>query len=590
MWRKRSIFILCTFIVCLLLLLGRLIQIQLVQTEKFSKHNINLIESSVKQRSQEVVIHDGRGDFLDRNGHSLTYEKKSVLVLFPFLKKMHWDVTKVAKIIDVDEHVLMEAIADKTTPMIFGENEPIILSAKQMEQINELKIPGVFAIDRHEAFSERPAEQLIGIIGENAELLRKRYPDRSLSEQTPIGITGLQASFDPFLLSEGEEKLVYHVDAIGAPLFGIDVKYVAPANPFYPVNIKTTLDLQLQLLAERLVDAHHIQKGGLVLLDIETNSILALVSRPTINRSNPYEGLGVHHLMFQNQIVGSVFKTVIAAAAIDHGLTKKQRMFDCSRKINGEYDEKNNYGMLSFTDSFARSCNFTFGQLGKELKAVDGNIIEQYAKKLSLLNRVGWEGGVFHFNSFHQLYREEKGRVFLKDDEKKDDNLVALSSIGQHEVRLTPIAVANMMSTIARGGKKEMVRAVSAIEYKDGSVMARFPKKRMDGESIAPYTAMELQRLLREVVINEHGTGRILRDLPYEVAGKSGTAQTGLFVGERERYNKWFAGFFPFKDPKYVLVTVNLDVPSDGSGVTQLFADVVKEIYAFDRQNKLLIE
>ena len=48
-----------------------------------------------------------------------------------------------------------------------------------------------------------------------------------------------------FYLPEGEAKLVYHVDASGGPLFGINVKYVEPANPFYPINIKTTIDSDL---------------------------------------------------------------------------------------------------------------------------------------------------------------------------------------------------------------------------------------------------------------------------------------------------------------------------------------------------------
>nr|WP_316252485.1 hypothetical protein [Bacillus aquiflavi] len=60
---------------------------QLVQTEHFSKHHVNLLEESVRQRSQEIVIDNGRGDFLDRNGHSLTKKNEPVLVLFPFFLK-----------------------------------------------------------------------------------------------------------------------------------------------------------------------------------------------------------------------------------------------------------------------------------------------------------------------------------------------------------------------------------------------------------------------------------------------------------------------------------------------------------------------
>lgn len=571
--------------ICLTILIVRLVQLQLVQTENFSKRKINLFEESVKQRSQEIVIHDGRGSFLDRKGRSLTHQQKSVLVLFPFLNKMDWDKEAVANILGIAPEKLAEELAEQTKPFVFGNNNPFQLTEAQMLQINNLKIPGVFAVKRQYGITEQPAEQLIGIIGENEQQFQKRYPNYTQPTKTPIGLTGLQASFDEFLLPEGETKLIYHVDAIGAPLFGIDVKYVAPANPFYPVNLKTTLDLDIQMMAERMVDSHGVKKGGVVILDIETNSILAIVSRPHINRHNPFVGKGINQLMLEKQIIGSVFKTVVAAAAIDHGLANNARTFDCNRKIDGQPDLTYQHGTLNFTDSFARSCNFTFGQLGKELKKLDHNLLEKYAEKLTLVNRVGWEGGVFQINQFRQLHGEEQGRVFLSEEAKQDDNFVALSAIGQHEVRVTPLAIANMMATIAKGGKREMVRAVSAVEYKDGSTMTSFKKQPLSGDSLSPYTAMELQKLLREVVSNKHGTGRAFQGLPYKVAGKSGTAQTGKFIGDDELLNKWFAGFFPYENPKYVLVTVNLDVHSAEGAVSPLFADIVKALHAINEQN-----
>ena len=67
------------------------------------------------------------------------------------------------------------------------------------------------------------------------------------------------------MLSEGESSLVFHVDANGGPLFGVDVKYVEPANPLYPVKVVTTIDKDIQEKAEQLVDKHGIKKGGIVL-------------------------------------------------------------------------------------------------------------------------------------------------------------------------------------------------------------------------------------------------------------------------------------------------------------------------------------
>jgi penicillin-binding protein 4B len=588
MWRKRAIITVCLFIACLALLVGRLMQLQLFETEHFSKHQINLLEESVAQRSQEIVIDSGRGGFLDRNGESLTHQSIPVLILFPFLKKTEWDVQKVANTIGVSTNALIQAVNKAKGPFAYGTPDPMRLTAQQMEAINKFKIPGVFAVEKKFDLKKNPAEHLIGIIGENEKVLKSRYPDKKMSEKTSVGLTGMEKSFDEFLLPEGEAKLVYHVDASGGPLFGINVKYVEPANPFYPINIRSTIDSELQKKAEELVDKHGIKNGGLVLIDIETNSVLSMISRPEINYSDPFNKKKgeIQNLMLKQQIIGSVFKTVVAAAAIENKLDGSTRVFDCSRKINGDPDPKYQHGNLNFTESFARSCNNTFASLAKELKDIDPNILEEYAKKLALIGPSGWEGSIYHYENFRQLPDEDNGRVFLSEEAKNDRNFVALTGIGQHEVRVTPLAMANMMATIARGGKKEMVRIASSIEYKNRASLLSFKEKELDGETITPYTATRLQRLLREVVTNSEGTGRLFQALPYEVAGKSGTSETGKYTGDQQLHNKWFAGYFPYQNPKYALVVVNLDVLANEGGVNPLFADMVKMIYKFDQNNE----
>ncbi|MEU2441588.1 penicillin-binding transpeptidase domain-containing protein [Streptomyces rubradiris] len=571
----------------LAVLLARLVQIQLIETEHFTKHNINLVEASVKQRSQEMVLDNGRGGFLDRDGESLTQQTKTVLILFPFLKNMEWDSKKIADIIGTTEYTLTKTIAEAKEPVVLGGSKPVELSSEQMTNINSLKIPGVFAVNKKYRVQNDLAEQLLGITGQNEEQLAARYPDKKLSYDTLMGLTGLEKSFDEFLLPDGESKLVYHVDATGGPLFGVNVKYVEPGNPFYPVNIKTTIDKELQENAEQLADKHGIKKGGLVLLDIETNTVAAMVSRPNINTSSPYETEGINNFMLKQQIVGSVFKTVVAAAAIDNKLDNNDAVYNCSQKINGDPDPVYQHGMLNFTDSFAVSCNNTFATIAKDLQNMDEHMLEDYANKLSLTASVGWQGSIFHSSDFKQIQDEEKGRVFLSEEARKDKNYVALTGIGQNEVRVTPLAVANMMATIARGGEKQAVRVASEIEYKNGSTLLTFDQKKLAGDTIKPYTAERLQKLLREVVENKEGTGRWFQDLPYEVAGKSGTAETGIYKGKEQLHNKWFAGYFPYDNPKYALVTVNLEVFADEGGVNPLFADMVKMVYEYDHnENK----
>ena len=581
--RLKAWLVIC--MVGIIVLVTRLAQIQLVSTESFSKHGINLLDGSVSQRTQEMIIDNGRGNFLDRSGKPLIYDSIPVLILFPFLNHLEWPVDEVASVIGVSERKILDSLAGADGPIAFGNPDPYLLSKHQMAAINKLKIPGVFAVERKYPLSDTQAEQLIGITGENPKLLEERYGDKEFSPRTLVGLSGLEKSFDEFLVGEGKTKLVYHVDGIGSPLFGINVKYSEPANPFYPINIKTTIDKELQELAENLVDKHQVENGGLVLLDIESNNILAMVSRPHLNRKNPFGDLGVENQMLKQHIPGSVFKAVVAAAAIDYGLTLPSRTFNCSENIYGDEDPNFQHGELDFTQSFARSCNRTFADLAKELKAKDAEMMDEYAEKLSLTGSVGWKGTVFHTEDFRQLPDEHLGRVFKSEEARNDNNYVALSAIGQHEVRVTPLAIANMMATIARGGDKQMVRVVESVEYHNGSKVFGFAQSKLPGDTISPFTAQKLQKLLREVVVDEEGTGRWFKELPYSVAGKSGTAETGIMKNGKQNHNKWFAGYFPYENPKYALVTVNLGVHSDEGGINPLFAEMVKEIYNFDQEN-----
>ncbi|OUM89194.1 peptidoglycan D,D-transpeptidase FtsI family protein [Caldibacillus debilis] len=569
--RGISVFILCAILVLLL----RLAQIQLWEPESFGKHHINLLEESVKQRAQEFLLDDGRGEFYDKNGRPLTRAKVPSLVLFPFLKDMDWDVEALSEILNVPPEEMEAAVRAAEKPFVFGRP----LTEEEMGKINRLNIPGAFAVQTETDRQEIIAAQLIGVVGVNGKLFRQRYPDRPGAGRIPVGITGLQKGFDEFLIPEENSRLVFHVDGRGNLLFGLQVKYISPANPYTPLQVITTIDGEIQREAERIADRHKMKKGGIVLLDIETNSVLALVSRPDLNREQPFSGEGSKNFPATAQIPGSVFKTVIAAAAIEQGIAPPNRQFDCDRPIAGEGEAERKLGALDFPDSFAQSCNYTFAQLAKELAEKDKNLIEKYAEKLGLLEPVGWRGDVFRFPDFRQLPDEEGGRVFLNDEERRDKNFAALTGIGQKNVRITPLAAANMMAAIARGGEKKQVRFVSEIRYADGSTMFSFPEQRMAGENISPDTAKALQKLLRGVVEKEKGTGSALNRLPAAVAGKSGTAETNRYAGEKQLLNKWFVGYFPYEKPKYALAVVNLEVFADEGSVLPIFADMVKYLH-----------
>ena len=557
-------------------LLGRLMEIQLFQTEHFSKHRVNLIKESIKQRTLELVLDDGRGQFLDSEGNPLSVVKKPVLVLFPFINTIDWKSGELARILNIPQAELERQVANAKEPFVAGLDQPYILTEEQKKQIERLRVPGVFAVEKQFPAAKPLAGQFIGVYGENEKMFKGRYPKKDRTN-IKLGITGLQYHFDEFLLPERESKLVYHVDGLGHPLFGIQVKYTGDGNPFYPLQVKTTIKRAYQEKIEELLDLHYIQKGGAILLDVQTNDILAAASRPHINPKNPYSDEGSVNWMFKQLIPGSVFKTVVAAAAIEEGLVKEEEIYHCDEGLRGEAANRQ-LGNLNFEDSFAQSCNIAFAELAWKLVKEDPAKLEKYARKMGVIDSVAWEDKLFHIEHFRQFGHDE-GRIFADEKSKRDRNYVFQTGIGQQEVRLSPVSVANMMATIARGGKKMTVKAVSEIQYGNGTVMAKFDQKRLKGEELAPYTAIQLQRLLRKVVTEPNGTGNVFQNLPYEVAGKSGTAETARMKDGEQLHNKWFAGYFPFDNPKYALVVVNLDVPPNEGGINKLFADIVSMIY-----------
>ncbi len=84
--RRRITVVLICFICVMFLLLCRLLQIQIIDTESFTDRNINLIERSVTQRTQSLTVDNGRGHFTDRNDKEIGEEKYPVLIIFPFYK------------------------------------------------------------------------------------------------------------------------------------------------------------------------------------------------------------------------------------------------------------------------------------------------------------------------------------------------------------------------------------------------------------------------------------------------------------------------------------------------------------------------
>ena len=593
---KRQIWFLIFTSVLLALLLIRLIQIQMISSESFSSHHINLIKKSIQQRQQQIILHSGRGEITDRHGTPLTGKSTHVLVLFPLSNKQllaEEKVNQVAHVINVPAALLANQIKELKEPIVYHSTRGLLqLTEEDANQINELELPGILGVPFEIRYDRNHllAQHFIGYIGENPEFIKQHYSEElaqgNLHENSVIGIAGLEKTFQPFLQGVGPTSLNYYVDGRGLPLQGMEIKYIEQGNPFYPLIFRTTLVQEVQQIVEKSLDAYSLQDSAAIVLDAESSEILAVASRP--NFMEQVESVNVipalKNKAFQRMTPGSVFKIVIAAAALEKQIVKTKDRFECKGSLEGtslHCWKEGGHGNLSFEEAFAESCNIVFGQLAQQLGP---EAIEEYAERLGLLELNGWKDKrLFHLDDFKQLDGEELGQIFAHNRvafEREDSQYLLSVGIGQLDVQVTPLSVANMLATITKGGNKHEVKGVQDILYQTGGSFYHFSKHQLEGPKISPYTAYQLQKLLAMVV--QKGTASQLSQKEWKAAGKTGTAQViSQEEGQHEyvKNHKWFAGYYPREKPKYVIVVValNQEINAPNMSVT-IFGDIVDGI------------
>lgn len=583
--QRRLKAILLLFSIGFSIILYRCLDIGVLHQKNFGPKNVNLIERSVAQRTFQFRIDNGRGKIVDRNGNLLSADYTPKVILFPFLKNIDWPISKLSTITGVPEYEIKNQFIGKKEPFVLkGITKE--LTTEKIDQINNLHVSGLISMLSQDENEKQLAEHLIGFARENKEQFEKQFESDRDYKPKEFGVLGLEAQFEDFLKSDGTSNLMLHVDNLGKPMFGNEVKYAKPSNPFYPVSLETTIDKDLQIILEQAVEKAKLQKGAAVLIDVKTNKLLAMVSKPSINFDNVFLGNDISGTNFalKASTPGSIFKTVVAASAIDQKAVKDKQIFNCNNDLKGNFEKEKDKrkGNLSFQESFYQSCNYTFGTLGQQLTLKNKDMLQTYAEKLGLFGPVGWTGPVYHEGNFKQFQNEEKMTIF--GDNKPYEGL-RNTSIGQKDVEASPLAVANMMATIARGGSPKEVKVVDSVLYKNGTEMYHFDDQNLTEDYLNPDSMQQLRELLRGVVTDPKGTGHRYNSLPYTLAGKSGTAETKRVNDEIVEQNKWFAGYFPYEKPRYAFAVVSLNVKNDVLSTSNTVMNLVNSIYDYDKSH-----
>ncbi|MCG0314889.1 MAG: penicillin-binding protein 2 [Calditerricola sp.] len=570
-------------------LLGRLGWIQVWAQRSFSERGVDLVEASVRQRERVLVLDTGRGPIVDRQGRPLTGRTVRALAYLPVARRALPDdaaVRRLAAILSADPERLARWFREAKGPVFWRDarGRLVALTARQERAVEAFGLPGLRVFSVSERYPEGGvARHVLGFLSQSPDLVRRLYEAREREDgpQSPmVGAAGLERAFDPFLQGVGPTTIAYFTDARGNVLSGLGLRVRVPDNPFYPLELVTTLDLPLQRALERVADRFPLRDGAIVVLDAKTAEVRAMVSRPTFDPRDPYSaGDAWRNRALMRTPPGSVFKIVVAAAALVEGVTTEEERFFCPGEL-GKYGfscwKPGGHGYLTMAEGFAQSCNIVFAELAKRL---GGERMERYARALGVVGTVGWsEAPFFRFPRLAQFPEEEAGQVYARPEDSADEGVLVQTAIGQRDVRLTPLSAANLVVTLLNGGTPAAVRVATELRYQTGTSFAAFAKQRLpEAPGISPYTAYRLRKLMRGVV--EEGTGKALAAHPWKLAGKSGTAQAVL--GQRRVNHHWFVGFGPVQEPRYAVAVLVRGQPLEGENqATRLFGEVMEVLAA----------
>lgn len=542
-------------LLCLSALGVRLFHLQILQGPALTRQVFS-------QRTERLPLQMRRGVIYDRYGVPLTDPQSTWgLAVFP---RLFGDPAEVAP-------VLAEALGE--------ERAAAVLAYVQRHHEAAWVIEGLSASAAERVQGYIEAGQLPGVaVGPTGW----RYGPGSLARHVvgfanaSGGWTGLELAYDDALRGENVPYLVASYHGRGGPLFDEPVQVVQPRDPDAkePHDVHTSLDARIQAAVELEMDRTPHPDGGplraaVVVMDVATGEPLAIASRPNFDQARFAAENQLRNRALTPYETGSVFKPLVAAAALEAGAVSPQELIECSgtyrlgdrtfRDVAGTVT-----GPVTLREAIARSCNTAFIRIGYERLGAE-RLLEA-ARRFGLGEPTGALPPGFE--------------PVAPLPELRYGGDVAQLSFGQGGLRASPLQVARAYTAIANGGVLHPVRLVSSVRTSDGEVLFR-PRAAAPRRVMSRETAAELQEaLLAAVVPGGGGTGEAAWLEDVGAAGKSGSADTML--DGRPVTHAWFAGWFPARRPQYVVVVLIEDGQAGGAHAAPLFRRIAEAILALD--------
>ncbi|MDD4582597.1 MAG: penicillin-binding protein 2 [Eubacteriales bacterium] len=530
--KRRLLFMPLFFILLLIILIGRLVNIQIIECSKYKEGLSN----------QSVAVLSGlkgRGIIYDRSGNYLTGMEESFVFLLEKRK--------------VNETV--EVLLEKENARKLNHTNPLYnlysITSPNREVRNILcKDYDALIIKVRERYQEiQPAIHVIGYV----------------NKQDETGVCGIEKDFDAILSSV---KKAYYGQADGQgyliPGFGINIK-----GESGDWGVLTTLDLEFQKIAERaLFDAG--VSGAVIITDSANGEILASASSPVYNPHQIVDYLQSSEKEFLNKATncqyppGSIFKIIVAAAALEKGVVTPNSIFTCTgyHEVEGisvkcSTGGKQGHGEITLREAFAQSCNAVFVQVGQ---LAGGEDILDMARTFGLSEE-----------PVIDLSGQGSGNLPLREEVLGAG--IGNLSIGQGKLLVTPMQVARMTQIIAADGIDCGLTLIrGTIEGIKGKILLSPPAAK---QVISRETARAIKEMMMQTVMT--GTGDNLALSPgLSAAGKTGSAEA--FYEENSSVHSWFTGFVPADCPQYCITVFIENGGSGRKAAVPIFQKIIEEI------------
>lgn len=562
-------------------------------------------------RIREVPLEASRGKILDRNGQMLVGNRwaLSIFVLpteFEKLEDKEGEAAKLAEMLGMDAAEILEKVQGKEVQ----PHKPVLIRKDVDPRVyffiaeRQVDFPWVLAekmpVREYPEGDESLAAHVLGYLGEISEEQLEKLREKGYKAGDIVGTSGVEAYYEDTLRGV-DGKMIMEVDAQGKPLQELGKEERNPGK-----TLVLTLDKELQREVEKsLRDGmarartyfdkergknYVAPAGAVVVLDPRNGEILAMASEPTFNLEDFVGGIDedewrklndpANNYPLNNRAIvgqyppGSTFKVVTAMAALQEGMVAAHSPFRCNHVFNrGEFAQFpktcwGTHGSIDFIDGIIQSCDVVFYELGYafyENRNREGWVtrLQDYA----LLTGLGHTTGVDLPNEFEGRVPTPQWKWEFNqgnpDYQRWYPGDTVNMSVGQGDILVTPLQLANLYAAIANRGPFYRPHVGKEILTYLGETVETIQPQRL-GDITEPqnelgiYVSKDKLDVVRSAltgVVAARGTaagafaGFPIGQIP--VAGKTGTAEV-----QGKQPCAWFACYAPAYDPRYVVVVM----------------------------------